>query len=199
MPNSNLIVTTLEGARYRLIAEIESVSPQRTTFTIRAIHKDTGRTSVVNQLNAILTVFFPGNFPEDWPWDASWERGLHWMTEFAQIAKTSTDSSWNQLRYLERCLDEDRDEGEWANVLKGPSFNDALTQLARDFLDDDGDEERRAILSDPARFQSFVEWLEVDHSQWLADNCKSWTRATAHTDVPVRVNSSEEISNVPSN
>jgi len=111
------IVITLEGERYRLIAEIEPEGTRRASFTVRAIHKDTGRTSVVNQVNAILAVFFAEKFPLDWPWVADWGTVLAWTQTFVSIAKTSTVSTWDQLAYLEAQLDEDRAEGEWVNVV----------------------------------------------------------------------------------
>ena len=120
------ITLAIDGKRYRLVAEIVPLG-QKAEFTLRAIHKQTGRTSVVNQLNAILCTFFAGNFPEEWPWTVSWDKALSWAQTFVSIAQTSATATWNQLAYLEDRLDEDRAEGEWANLI---DTIDALSQVA---------------------------------------------------------------------
>ena len=167
-----MITCTLVGARYRLIAELDLVSLQCAEFTVRAIHIATGHTSVVNQLNVILCHFFPGGFPQEAPWKISWLGGLNWMRLFAQIAQTSVASTWNQMAYLEDRLDEDRREGEWTNVV--PVEPDRMSELAREFLDDEDNAEMRVVLNDPDSFQSFVNWLNNDQGQWLVDNWNSW-------------------------
>jgi hypothetical protein len=146
------ITLAIDGKRYRLVAEIVPLG-QKAEFTLRAIHKQTGRTSVVNQLNAILCTFFAGNFPEEWPWTVSWDKALSWAQTFVSIARTSATATWNQLAYLEDRLDEDRAEGEWANVVVVASSDDALTHIGKDFIDDEDDAEMRAVLAHPAKFK----------------------------------------------
>ena len=122
------LTLTIEGERYRLIAEVEPEGTRRVTFTVRAIHKDTTRTSIVNQVNAILTIFFAENFPEDWPWVADWNTVLLWTQAFVSIAKTSVASTWDQLAYLEAQFDEDRSEGEWVHVVSSAPLSLGLTE-----------------------------------------------------------------------
>jgi hypothetical protein len=196
MPQANPITLTIDGARYRLIAVIDPVGPQGTKadFTVRAIHLATGHTSVVNQVNAMLALFFAGNYPKDWPWTASWVKAMEWLKSFAEIGKTAT-----QLDYIEDQLGEDRAEGEWANVIEQPPAAaefDLVETVARSFLKDESDTnavvygkddpsvtEMQSVLNDPARFDSFVEWISNDLYDWLRDNWSSWI--TNERGVPV--------------
>jgi hypothetical protein len=178
---TNLIKIEIEGTRYRLTAEIQPLG-SKADFTIRALHKATGRMSVVNQVNAMLALFFPGNFPEDWPWTASWDRATHWLKSFAEIAKTA-----DSLDYIESQLDDDRAAGEWTNVVE-----DRMTELAREFLDDEDSEEMRNVLADADKLKAFVEWLNRDQGQWLMDNWNSWLRHLAETRERTESESSDE-------
>ena len=107
------MIKKIEGEKY--LFEIESSSIKgKFAFEIEAIDKRSGRYSTINTLNAFL----------------SWcEIGVHdsrigepeWIVskkEYGRlercIARLFADK--NFIAYLEHKLDEDRIEGEWANI-----------------------------------------------------------------------------------
>lgn len=84
-------------------------------FFIRAICKSTMRFSCINNLNAILSVFeIDVNDPK--VADSMWIVTKNEICKFADIMRQFLSDS-SCLNYLERQLDEDRELGEWENVL----------------------------------------------------------------------------------
>jgi len=91
-----------------------NVKSARNTFYIRATHKSTRRTSCINNLNAILSELgVDSNKPEFA--DSMWEIPEKQAIRFVNISKDFLVSPVFR-DYLENRLDEDRAEGEWANI-----------------------------------------------------------------------------------
>lgn len=83
-------------------------------FYIRAICKSSGRTSCINNLNAILSEFdIDGNDPKaaDSTWMLSKIEAHYFVGNSKQFL---TDTVFRN--YLEKRLDEDRRLGEWENI-----------------------------------------------------------------------------------
>jgi len=107
-------MTTIQGKKYNF----EIVSYHRRIgfcFFIRAKCKSTGRFSCINNLNAILSEL--GVDLDDPKFaDSMWVVTKNESHEFVKTAKEFLSNSYF-LNYLERKLDEDREAGEWENVL----------------------------------------------------------------------------------
>lgn len=112
------------GERYDFDIVIEKCSID-CYFHVRAICRDSKRTSCINNLNPMLSLFSPDCYESEDDYcallddpdhrDSSWVISKGEAKKLAKIAeKALRDSSF--LRYLEDKLDEDRLEGEWKNI-----------------------------------------------------------------------------------
>ncbi|MHC1565862.1 MAG: hypothetical protein ACXQS6_06055 [Candidatus Syntropharchaeales archaeon] len=103
----------VQGKKYdfEVVAEYE---PPVFCFFIEAKCRTTGRFSCINNLNAVLSAF---KIETDDPKtaDSMWVVGKDEIDDFVDTAREFLSDSCF-LDYLERCLDEDRMEGEWENV-----------------------------------------------------------------------------------
>lgn len=87
----------------------------RFCFFIRAICTSTRRFSCINNLNVILSVFeIDVNDPK--VADSMWIVTKNEIYKFVDIIQQFLSDS-SCLNYLERQIDEDRELGEWENVL----------------------------------------------------------------------------------
>lgn len=94
-------------------------------FHVRAICRDSKRTSCINNLNPMLLLFLPDCYEseEDYynllddsdHYDSSWVISKGEVKKLAKIVEKALKDSFF-LRYLEDKLDEDRLEGEWENI-----------------------------------------------------------------------------------
>ena len=120
MSAPQIVITLDPGAsgRYTLtaIAEPYHDTVDQYDFTLRAMEIATGRTSVVNQVNFVLS-WFDATDHEDWPWPAKWYRLARWLRALVELVKPPVTRSVpgvrSPLAELEAAFDEDRDEGEW--------------------------------------------------------------------------------------
>lgn len=105
---------TIKGRKYNF--EIVSYAIKEDfCFFIRAICKSTRRFSCINNLNAILSVFeIDVNDPK--VADSTWIVTKNEIYKFVDIIRQFLSDS-SCLNYLERQLYEDRELGEWENVL----------------------------------------------------------------------------------
>lgn len=80
-------------------------------FIIQATCKDTARYSYINNLNAILSYF---DIEDEDPRleNLIWHGSLSKVEAWASVTYSIVSDQF-YLRYLERTLDEDREEGEW--------------------------------------------------------------------------------------
>ena len=107
----------IQGKKY--IFEVDSHNDNGAEdfcFYIKATCKNTGRFSGINNLNTVLSEL--GVNPDDDKFaDSSWVVTKDEAHEFVDATKRFlSDSSF--LDYLEIKLDEDREAGEWKNILK---------------------------------------------------------------------------------
>lgn len=87
---------------------------QENQFLIRAIEKSTGRSSCINNLNAVLSEF-DIDIDDPKSEDSSWIVTKDEAKRFYNIANCFlVDKRFRD--YIERHLDEDRLCGEWANI-----------------------------------------------------------------------------------
>jgi len=108
------MITKFPGKRYNF--EIRVEKDQRTSaFSIRAISKDTGRYSSINNLNTILSELGVDNDNPKYN-DSTWVLGVKEAERFSDVIKKYLASP-RFVHYLERKLDEDRACGEWENIL----------------------------------------------------------------------------------
>lgn len=110
--------TVIQGEKYNF--EIWTERGRRhSTFSIRAISKDTGKYSSINNLNTILaTLGVDSDHPKFA--DSLWVVTNKEAVKFEELIKSDLDSPFFR-HYLEAKLDEDRMEGEWANSLPDSS------------------------------------------------------------------------------
>lgn len=97
------------------IVELEAWRNQRLYgFSIVAIHKQTKRCSAINTLNTILSWF---GIDENSPLSSEpeWFITKHKLNQYRELAK-NIFSDKRYFKYLETKLDEDRSDGEWANL-----------------------------------------------------------------------------------
>ncbi len=103
------------GKKY-IFELISEVNKNDVLFLIRAIDKETERTSCINNLNAVLSEFGIDEVTNKFG-DSFWivtEKEAH---HFAKIAENFL-SDKKYLDYLEMRLDEDRKCGEWENFCR---------------------------------------------------------------------------------
>jgi len=107
------VITTIEGFKYdfQICSEKEN---GYSCFYIRATCKSSGRTSCINNLNAILSELDVDPRKPKFA-DSSWTVSSNEASYFADVAKTVLSDS-RFLRYLEKKLHDDRLEGEWENI-----------------------------------------------------------------------------------
>lgn len=107
------MITTIRGRKYTLEV-ISKREGQDYCFFIRANNKSTGRTSCINNLNAILSEFgIETGDPKvaDSTWIVTKEEARYFSDTATQFLSDKTS-----LDYMERKLDEDRMLGEWENT-----------------------------------------------------------------------------------
>lgn len=108
------MITMITGVKYnfQIVSQTEE---QDYIFFIRAVAKSNGKTSCINNLNAILSEF--GVEIEDRKFeDSMWIVTKGEARYFSDTAiQFLSDASF--LDYIERKLDEDRMVGEWENVI----------------------------------------------------------------------------------
>ena len=113
----------IQGEKYSFDIVVENYSID-CYFHVRAICRDSKRTSCINNLNSMLSLFSPDCYKSEddyYAWlddsnyhDSSWVISKDEAKKLVKIAEKSLrDSSF--LKYLENKLDEDRSEGEWEN------------------------------------------------------------------------------------
>ena len=110
------MITKISGKRYDF--EVRTENGRRySTFSIRAISRDSGKYSSINNLNAILSALgIEGDNPKfD---DSLWTLTNKEANIFEDVIKQSLSSPLF-MSYLEDKLDEDRSCGKWANSLDG--------------------------------------------------------------------------------
>ena len=112
------MITKISGRRYDF--EIETERGRRySTFSVRAISRDSGRYSSINNLNAILSALdIEGDNPKFY--DSAWTLTNKETNIFENAIKQSLSSPFF-INYLESKLDEDRTCGEWANSIPSSS------------------------------------------------------------------------------
>lgn len=129
--NAQQISMTITGRHYRIVAEFTTPSNEKFlyAFVLRATHLGTGRTSVVNQLNEVLSQFYSDRHPDEWPWQGAWEQFKSWW----QAAQSLVDPRSDALVRLETAFDQDRLEGEWhlPYETKEPTGHDACCLSAK--------------------------------------------------------------------
>lgn len=109
-------VIRANGARYDFSIEV-TPSRNKWNFAIRAIDRENRRSSVVNTVNAVLSELLTDEQDasascwEDTPWKLSPAECLRLM----QVASDMLTDE-RRLMCIEAALDEDRAEGEWANL-----------------------------------------------------------------------------------
>ncbi|HEX9896309.1 MAG TPA: hypothetical protein VGA85_01435 [Dehalococcoidales bacterium] len=109
------MITKFPGKRYNF--EILAEKDRRySTFSIRAISKDTGKYSSINNLNTILSELGVDNDNPKCE-DSFWVLTVKEADKFTEIIRQDL-SSPSFTDYLESKLDEDRECGEWANSLE---------------------------------------------------------------------------------
>lgn len=108
------MIIKIQWERYNF--EIDSENGRRNVyFYIKAICKSTGRTSCINNLNAVLSELEVDPAKPKFE-DSTWVVSRKEANSFINTAKKFlTDVVF--LNYLEKRLDEDRACGEWENVL----------------------------------------------------------------------------------
>lgn len=101
------------GTRYDFRLEFDDIEGE-VAFGLRAICRESQRTSCINNLNAILSLLQVN--PEEPKYaDTEWVVGRSRAARFRRIV-TRALSGNDYIQYLETQLDEDRSYGEWANV-----------------------------------------------------------------------------------
>lgn len=109
-----------EGKKYNYKIINEEFDNNEFCWTLRATCKETKRYSGINNLNSILSRLFDGGydmevekgrFEDSFAWDVSEEE----RDRFNEIVICFLNNA-KYLIYLEDKLDEDRSQGEWANV-----------------------------------------------------------------------------------
>ena len=120
-----LLTFAITGEHYRLTAEATSTQENGMfDFVLRAVHLESGRMSVVNQVNFLLSWFDAGEREqEDWLWEAKWSKIVRWLRGLLDLAKPrdAFDAllcKTTPFEDLEAALDADRREGEWANWIE---------------------------------------------------------------------------------
>jgi len=106
----------VDGKRYNFKI-VSEVFGDEVEFYIRAICKFTKRTSCINNLNAVLSELI-GDNETDNPkyYDSSWTVTKKEAKKFMRIANNFLNCD-RFMMYLEKKLDDDREEGEWENIV----------------------------------------------------------------------------------
>jgi hypothetical protein len=109
------MITMISGRKYnfQIVSQREGLDY---SFFIRAESKSSGKTSCINNLNAILSEFGIG-MEDPKVADSTWMVNKEEAQYFSDTA-TQFLSDIAFLDYIERKLDEDRMLGEWENVSK---------------------------------------------------------------------------------
>jgi len=110
------MIIKIPGRKYNF--EIVSKNGgQNVCFYIKSICNSTGRTSCINNLNAILSELDVDHTKPKF-FDSMWVVSRKEAANFVNIAnEILSDPIF--LRYLEKRLDEDRSAGEWENIYVG--------------------------------------------------------------------------------
>jgi hypothetical protein len=109
------MITRFSGKRYDFEIHTEEEGCY-STFYIRAICKDTGKYSSINNLNTILDVLGV-DINKPTYGDSSWVVTSKEAEHLGNITKRGLSSPLFK-DYLECQLDEDKDCGEWTNMLQ---------------------------------------------------------------------------------
>ncbi len=104
---------SLHGSRYDFIVEA-TPSNRRFLFHLRAIDRATGRWSIINTVNAVMSELLAEKHD---PSDLCWSETPWGVTpdDCARLVTTAVQllTDQNSLERIEAALDEDRAEGEW--------------------------------------------------------------------------------------
>ncbi len=111
--------TLIKGNKYNYKIINETFDDEVCFWTLRAICKKSKKYSGINNLNTVLGQLLSdkeldnenGKYEDSFAWEVTKKE----MKKFNRIAKSLVTSD-SFLNYLENKLDEDRSQGEWANV-----------------------------------------------------------------------------------
>ncbi len=107
------MVKEINGVRYDFRLEFEDVEGE-VAFGLRAICRESQRTSCINNLNAILSLLHVSSeYPEFE--DSEWVVGRSRAARFRKLCMRALSDN-DHVSLFETCLDDDRSCGEWANL-----------------------------------------------------------------------------------
>ncbi|MBI4548841.1 MAG: hypothetical protein HY707_12735 [Ignavibacteriae bacterium] len=105
--------TYIQGIQYKYDI-ITVLKRGKCYFTIKAIHKLSNRSSTINTVNPILSEFDIPVYDKRVA-ESTWEVSKKRSASLVKLAKELL-SDREYLKYLEKILDEDREQSEWENL-----------------------------------------------------------------------------------
>ena len=107
-----IVKNRIRGTSYSF--EVSSIPYRRRfLFTIRTIHNSSRRTSIINNLNPILSEFGINEVDQRFS-DPDWMLSEKESLQFGKDAKQLLSDKFYR-EYMEKILDDDRSQGEWEN------------------------------------------------------------------------------------
>lgn len=104
---------TISGQKYLYKISL-SGSRNHYNFTVKAIDKQTKRTSFINTVNPLLSQLGI-ELSDNRYWESDWLLTKKELNSFYKKIKNILRNK-EYLIYFESYLDQDRDEGEWENI-----------------------------------------------------------------------------------
>ena len=105
-----------KGNKYKFNIEFQKDNSDKGYFTVCAISKNSGKCSTVNNLNFILSNFDIDSVNPNISESSGWLISEEEFRNYFEICNSIIADN-ESLKIFEDSLDEDRFEGEWANVI----------------------------------------------------------------------------------